>query len=95
MIDVRATPEPVSFTIHVGMGSVLIHAPSGAQVSIDGEALGAAPVSEKTLFEGEHRIKVTQNEAVWEKTFSLPGAQRLVFNVDLEAGQEPASETEE
>ncbi|MFL5354901.1 protein kinase domain-containing protein [Archangium sp.] len=95
MIDVRATPEPVSFTIHVGMGSVLIHAPSGARVSIDGEDLGAAPVSEKTLFEGEHRIKVTQNEAVWEKAFSLPGAQRLVFNVDLEAGQEPAPEPEE
>lgn len=92
MIDVRATPEPVSFTIQVGMGSVLIHAPSGAQVSVDGENLGAAPVSEKTLFEGEHRIKVTQNGAVWEKTFSLPGAQRLVFNVDFEAGQESGSE---
>ncbi|PTL80926.1 protein kinase [Vitiosangium sp. GDMCC 1.1324] len=85
MIDVRATPDPVSFTIRLGMGSVLIHAPTGSRVSLDGEDLGTAPVSEKTLFEGEHRMKVTLNESVWEKTFALPGDQRLVFNVNFEA----------
>ena len=85
MIDVRATPDPVTFRIRLGMGSILVHAPSGAQVTLDGQALGTAPVSEKTMFEGEHHLRVTQNEAVWEKSFMLPGDQRLVFNVDFEA----------
>ncbi|WP_375773640.1 protein kinase [Archangium gephyra] len=85
MIDVRSTPDTVTFRIRLGMGSILVHAPSGSQVTLDGQALGTAPVSEKTMFEGEHHLRVTQNESVWEKTFMLPGDQRLVFNVDFEA----------
>ncbi|HEX5754075.1 MAG TPA: protein kinase [Archangium sp.] len=85
MIDVRSTPDTVTFRIRLGMGSILVHAPSGAKVTLDGQDLGTAPVSEKTLFEGEHQLRVTQNESVWEKTFMLPGDQRLVFNVDFEA----------
>jgi serine/threonine-protein kinase len=84
MIDVRSTPDTVTFRIRLGMGSLLVHAPSGAQVSLDGQSLGTAPVSEKTMFEGEHHLRVTQNDAVWEKTFMMPGDQRLVFNVDFE-----------
>ncbi|MFY0567345.1 serine/threonine protein kinase [Archangium lansingense] len=84
MIDVRSTPDTVTFRIRLGMGSILVHAPTGAKVSLDGQSLGTAPVSEKTLFEGEHHLRVTQNEAVWEKTFMLPGDQRMVFNVDFE-----------
>ncbi|HZH14434.1 MAG TPA: PEGA domain-containing protein, partial [Archangium sp.] len=84
MIDVRSTPDPVTFRIRLGMGSLLVHAPSGARVSLDGQSLGTAPVSEQTMFEGEHHLRVTQNEAVWEKTFMMPGDQRLVFNVDFE-----------
>jgi serine/threonine-protein kinase len=84
MIDVRSTPDTVTFRIRLGMGSLLVHAPSGAQVSLDGQSLGTAPVPEKTMFEGEHHLRVTQNDAVWEKTFMMPGDQRLVFNVDFE-----------
>ncbi len=84
MIDVRSTPDTVTFRIRLGMGSLLVHAPSGARVTLDGQDLGTAPVSEKTMFEGEHHLRVTQNESVWEKSFMLPGDQRLVFNVDFE-----------
>ncbi|WNG57750.1 protein kinase [Archangium gephyra] len=85
MIDVRSTPDTVTFRIRLGMGSILVHAPSGSKVTLDGQSLGTAPVSEKTLFEGEHHLRVTQNDAVWEKSFVLPGDQRMVFNVDFEA----------
>ena len=85
MIDVRSTPDTVTFRIRLGMGSILVHAPSGSKVTLDGQDLGTAPVSEKTLFEGEHQLRVTQNESVWEKSFMLPGDQRMVFNVDFEA----------
>ncbi|OJT24504.1 hypothetical protein BO221_15250 [Archangium sp. Cb G35] len=85
MIDVRSTPDTVTFRIRLGMGSILVHAPSGSKVMLDGQSLGTAPVSEKTLFEGEHHLRVTQNEDVWEKSFVLPGDQRMVFNVDFQA----------
>ncbi len=85
LIDVRSTQDTVTFRIRLGMGSILVHAPSGAQVTLDGQALGTAPISEQTMFEGEHHLRVTQNEAVWEKSFMLPGDQRLVFHVDFEA----------
>ena len=85
MIDVRSTPDTVTFRIRLGLGSILVHAPSGSKVTLDGQNLGTAPVSEKTLFEGEHHLRVTQNDAVWEKSFVLPGDQRMVFNVDFEA----------
>ncbi|WNG36869.1 protein kinase [Archangium violaceum] len=85
LIDVRATTDTVSFTIRLGMGSVLLHAPSGAKVTLDGQDLGTAPLAERTLFEGEHTLRVTQNGAVWEKAFVLQGDQRLVFNADLES----------
>lgn len=84
MIDVRSTPDTVTFRIRLGMGSILVHAPAGARVTLDGQELGTAPVPEKTLFEGEHHLRVTRDEAVWENTFTLPGDQRLVFNVDFE-----------
>ncbi|QRK06364.1 serine/threonine protein kinase [Archangium violaceum] len=85
LIDVRATTDTVSFTIRLGMGSVLLHAPSGARVSLDGQDLGTAPIAERTLFEGEHTLRVTQKDAVWEKAFVLQGDQRLVFDADLES----------
>ena len=63
--------------------SVLVKAPPGSQVSLDGQELGAAPVSEQTLFEGEHRLRVTHEDAVWERDFVLTGEQRLVFTADV------------
>ncbi|MBM7116584.1 protein kinase domain-containing protein [Archangium primigenium] len=83
LIDVRQTTEKVTFNIKLTMGSVLIQAPAGAQVSLDGRALGTAPVVDQTIFEGEHRLRVTQDDAVWERDFVLTGEQRLVFTADI------------
>nr|WP_095981537.1 protein kinase [Melittangium boletus] len=83
LIDVRATTEKVTFNIRLTMGSVLIHAPTGAQVTLDGRQLGKAPVVEQTMFEGEHSLRVTQDDAVWERDFVLTGEQRLVFTADI------------
>jgi len=83
LIDVRTTTEKVTFNIRLTMGSVLIHAPTGAQVTLDGRQLGKAPVVEQTMFEGEHSLRVTQDDAVWERDFVLTGEQRLVFTADI------------
>ncbi|HEX8440117.1 protein kinase domain-containing protein [Archangium sp.] len=83
MIDI--THDGTStFRIRLGMGSVLVHAPPGARISLDGHEKGTAPLSELTMFEGEHHLRVTLNDAVWEKTFALLGDQRLVFAAEFE-----------
>jgi serine/threonine-protein kinase len=83
MIDI--THDGTStFRIRLGMGSVLIQAPQGARIALDGHEQGTAPLSELTMFEGEHRLRVTWNNAVWEKTFALLGEQRLVFTAEFE-----------
>jgi serine/threonine-protein kinase len=87
MIDI--THDGTStFRIRLGMGSVLVHAPQGARISLDGQDKGTAPLSEMTMFEGEHHLRVTLNDAVWEKTFALLGDQRLVFTAEFEAEEE-------
>jgi eukaryotic-like serine/threonine-protein kinase len=83
LIDVRATQEKVRFNIRLSLGSVFVDAPHGAQISLDGQELGPAPLPEQTLFEGEHHLRVTRDNAVWERDFVLTGDQRLRFAVDV------------
>lgn len=84
IIDVRPN-DTMTFRVRLGMGSVLVVAPNGARIQLDGRELGTAPLSEMTLFEGEHQLLVTLGDAVWEKPFFLMGEQRLVFTPELEA----------
>jgi serine/threonine-protein kinase len=87
MIDI--THDGTStFHIRLGMGSVLVHAPAGSRISLDGKEVGTAPLAEMTLFEGVHELHVvTSSGAVWEKSFQLTGDKRLVFAAEFEEEQ--------
>ncbi|HEX8819546.1 MAG TPA: protein kinase [Archangium sp.] len=88
MIDVRPTGSGI-FRIRLGMGSVLVLAPSGSQLTLDGREIGPAPRSELSIPEGEHELLVTLNGAVWRKSLWVPGDKRMVLNVDFE--EQPTS----
>jgi len=92
MIDVRPTGSGI-FRIRLGMGSVLVLAPSGARLSLDGKDLGAAPRAELSMPDGEHELVVTLNGAVWRKTLWVTGDQRQVLNVDFE--EQPSANAEQ
>ncbi len=92
MIDVRPTGSGI-FRIRLGMGSVLVLAPNGARVSLDGKDLGTAPLAELSMPEGEHELLVTSNGAVWRKSLWVTGDQRQVLNVEFD--EQPAESAQQ
>jgi serine/threonine-protein kinase len=92
MIDVRPTGSGI-FRIRMGMGSVLVLAPNGARVSLDGKDLGTAPLAELSIPEGEHELLVTSSGAVWRKSLWVTGDQRQVLNVEFD--EQPAGSAQQ
>lgn len=77
--------EPVSETYTFEKGFVSVQAPEGAVVFIDGNRIGTAPIrGEIPVYEGTHRIQVTVGKSKWSEPFTLYGAQRVSFNVEMQ-----------
>lgn len=77
--------EPVSETFSFEKGFVIITAPEGAAVFIDGVRVGNAPIKgEVPVYEGSHRISVNYGKAKWNEPFNLYGGQRVSFNVEMQ-----------
>jgi eukaryotic-like serine/threonine-protein kinase len=77
--------ERVVEQIVLEKGSVVVTAPEGAVVFIDGIRVGVAPLSgEVPVYEGHHRILVTVGQSKWTDTFNLLAHQKVSFNVEVE-----------
>jgi hypothetical protein len=77
--------EPVSEKITFEKGTVVINAPPGAIVFMDGVRRGVAPLpGELAVYEGAHRAMVTVGESKWSESFTLFAGQRVQFDVSLE-----------
>lgn len=77
--------EPVTETFTFEKGFVMVKAPDGAVVFIDGNRVGTAPLkAEIPVYEGSHRIQVTVGQSKWAEPFTLYGGQRVSFNVELQ-----------
>jgi serine/threonine-protein kinase len=70
--------------IYLARGYITVNAPDGAEVSLDGRALGPAPLKDVSVYEGSHRLVVTVNESRWEEAFNIAPNERLRFTVDFE-----------
>lgn len=82
-ITVKGEPITESFTFEKGF--VTVKAPEGAGVFIDGVRIGTAPIrGEIPVYEGSHRIQVNVGQSKWSEPFTLYGAQRVSFNVELQ-----------
>lgn len=73
-------------SITVGKGSVIVTAPPGAVIYMDGKKVGTAPVPEIPVYEGAHRIMVTMGKARWQQPFSLRDGENMTFNVETTGG---------
>ncbi len=71
-------------SITIGTGTVVLSAPDGAAVFMDGKRIGTAPMKEITVYEGAHRVLVTVGKAKWSEPFSLHAGENVRFNVELE-----------
>ncbi|MFE8599769.1 serine/threonine protein kinase [Archangium violaceum] len=63
--------------ILLGKGTVLVRAPAGSRIFLDGRKAGP----KLSLYEGEHQLVVTTGKARWEKSFQLEPRQRVTFDV--------------
>ncbi|KFA88559.1 serine/threonine protein kinase [Archangium violaceum] len=63
--------------ILLGKGTVLVRAPAGSRIFLDGRKAGP----KLSLYEGEHQLVVTTGKARWEKSFRLEPRQRVTFDV--------------
>ncbi|MBL8955472.1 MAG: protein kinase [Myxococcaceae bacterium] len=70
--------------ITLGQGTVVLTAPAGAAVFMDGKRIGTAPMKEITVYEGAHRVLVTVGKAKWSEPFSIHSGENVRFNVELE-----------
>ncbi len=66
-----------------GTGLVIINAPPGAEIAIDGHKIGTAPFSEPvTVYEGTHSLRATLGEREpLEEKISLHSGERLKFDI--------------
>ncbi len=77
--------EAVTESYAFEKGFVAVKAPDGAAIFIDGNRVGTAPIrGEIPVYEGSHRIQVTVGQSKWSEPFTLYGAQRVSFNVELQ-----------
>ncbi len=64
----------------VGRGTVLVRAPAGSRILLDGRKAGP----KLSPFEGDHQLVVTNGKARWEKSFRLEPRQKVTFDVAYE-----------
>ncbi len=77
--------EAVTQSYTFEKGFVSVKAPEGAAIFIDGNRVGTAPIKgEIPVYEGSHRIQVTIGKSKWAEPFTLYGAQRVSFNVEIQ-----------
>jgi hypothetical protein len=81
---VDVPPEGASRNYYLAHGFVVVSAPDGAEVFIDGRSVGKAPLRELSLYEGSHRILVDVDGAKWQQSFELGASQRVRFDVDFQ-----------
>lgn len=67
----------------IGKGSVMVSAPDGATVILDGKTIGTAPVGEVSAYEGQHKITVTLGGAKYSQPFNLRPTQTMYITVEL------------
>lgn len=67
--------------VTLGIGAILVTAPDGASIIIDGRRWGVAPLSKPIeLYEGRHTLRVTTESDDWERAFDLNADDMLNFN---------------
>ena len=75
--------KPSLFPASSRAGLRVLSAPEGAQVYLDGEAVGKTPYNNEGLTEKEYSVKLEATEGVWEGKVKLNGSTLTVINREL------------
>jgi serine/threonine-protein kinase len=73
----------VKHELTLAKGTVMVSAPDGATVVLDGKTVGTAPLKELEAYEGQHRIQVTLGKARYAQPFSLRPSETMYITVEM------------
>ena len=82
---VTVKPKGTKETIRLAKATVVVKAPKGALLFVDGRKSGTGPKKQLSLFEGEHQLRVTRGKDTWEKSFRLEPKQKLTLTAEFES----------
>ncbi len=75
--------QTIRWDIAFGKCRLRVEAPAGAEIKLNGKALGTAPIDEMMVYEGSYLLRVDYHGAVWTERFRAPAGGRLRFTVRL------------
>jgi hypothetical protein len=79
--DVRAG-QRAEHREQIRTAALVVNAPAGAGVWLNGRLLGNAPIAQQTIYEGEHVLQVTmEGTKPWTQRFEAPAGQTVTYNV--------------
>lgn len=66
-----------------GTSSLVVNAPDGASILLNGKKVGTAPMEPITIYEGQYLLRVRHDEASWSERFDAPPGRKIEYNVRL------------
>ncbi len=66
-----------------GTSQLIVKAPVGAVISLNGRKLGKSPLDEQTIYEGKYLLRVSFEGMSWSERFEAPAGQRIEYKVNL------------
>lgn len=70
--------------LHFGTSELVVHAPTGARIVLNGKLLGHAPLLPQTIYEGRYVLKVSLDGSQWSKVFEAPPGATIDYRVTLQ-----------
>lgn len=84
VVDAKTGAPPLDITLEEKPARLVVRAPSGAEVSVDGRPEGVAPLPALSLPSGEHFVAVTENgHKPFSRTVRLERGQSQTVEADL------------
>jgi hypothetical protein len=71
-------------TLTFGEAQLLVEAPSGSRIFLNGRPIGKAPIEPYDLYEGRYLLKVTYEGKTWSEWFNAPAGRKIEYRVRMD-----------
>ncbi len=79
---IRAGGEQ-SDNLSFGTSQLIVDAPKGASISLNGKPIGRSPLEPQTIYEGRYLLKVVHEGKSWSETFDAPAGREIKYTVRM------------
>jgi PEGA domain-containing protein len=75
--------------LHLGQSRLVVHAPYGASIRLNGRTIGVAPLEGESIYEGEYALEVAYHGMAFTETFRAPAGATIEYRVQFHDADEP------